>query len=172
MKRFSLILQAFLLGSLMACSDSDTGSESSPGSGGGDTSDTTYSIAWTPETPAKDEDIVFSIEGPTGEASSVGWNFGDGKFATAGPEDRVRHAYGEYGSYQVRAYVSISGRMNEVGATVVIAETEAAICVSNVSPARMEKVVFSLNQIQAVSSVTWVSEMEVPRRVRRSRRLR
>ena len=97
MKRFSLILQAFLLGSLMACSDSDTGSESSPGSGGGDTSDTTYSIAWTPETPAKDEDIVFSIEGPTGEASSVGWNFGDGKFATAGPEDRVRHAYGEYG---------------------------------------------------------------------------
>ena len=104
MKRFSLILQAFLLGSLMACSDSDTGSEPSAGSGA-EIHDTTYSIVWTPETPAKDEEVVFSIEGPAGEASSVGWNFGDGKFATASPGDRVRHAYGEYGRYQVRAYL-------------------------------------------------------------------
>ena len=113
-------------------------------------------ILWTPAIPVRDAAVVFSLEGSPDNVRSVLWMFGDGATATSGAGESAEHTYRTAGTYTVRATVTrLHGPMTELSATVAVADTEAAIVVSNDHPARMEQVAFALSRIPGVSGVVW-----------------
>lgn len=146
--RIILILWAIAGGLLTACSDG--GKETSGPENG------TQTIVWTPQTPVRDAAVTFSLEGSSDNVRSVLWMFGDGTTATSGAGEPAEHTYRTAGTYTVRATVTPQqGSMTELSATVAVADTQAAIVVSNDRPARMEKVAFALSRIPGVSGVVW-----------------
>lgn len=146
--RIILILWAIAGGLLTACSDG--GKETSGPENG------TQTIVWTPQTPVRDAAVTFSLEGSSDNVRSVLWMFGDGTTATSGAGEPAEHIYRTAGTYTVRATVTPQqGSMTELSATVAVADTQAAIVVSNDRPARMEKVAFALSRIPGVSGVVW-----------------
>ena len=146
--RIILILWAIACGPLAACSDGGT---EAPGPENG-----TQTIVWTPAIPVRDAAVVFSLEGSPDNVRSVLWMFGDGATATSGAGESAEHTYRTAGTYTVRATVTrLHGPMTELSATVAVADTEAAIVVSNDHPARMEQVAFALSRIPGVSGVVW-----------------
>ena len=146
--RIILILWAIACGLLAACSDGGT---EAPGPENG-----TQTIVWTPDSPVRDAAVVFSLEGSPDNVRSVLWMFGDGATATSGAGESAEHSYRTAGTYTVRATVTrLHGPMAELSATVAVADTEAAIVVSNDHPARMEQVAFAPSRIPGVSAVVW-----------------
>lgn len=146
--RIILILWAIGTGQFAACSDGGT---EAPGPENG-----TQTIVWTPAVPVRDAAVVFSLEGSPDNVRSVLWMFGDGATATSGAGESAEHSYRTAGTYTVRATVTrLHGPMTELSATVAVADTEAAIVVSNDHPARMEQVAFALSRIPGVSAVVW-----------------
>ena len=146
--RIILILWAIACGPLAACSDGGT---EAPGPENG-----TQTIVWTPAIPVRDAAVVFSLEGSPDNVRSGLWMFGDGATATSGAGESAEHTYRTAGTYTVRATVTrLHGPMTELSATVAVADTEAAIMVSNDHPARMEQVAFALSRIPGVSAVVW-----------------
>ena len=75
--------------------------------------------------------------------------FGDGSTATSAADKSAEHSYRTAGTYTVRATVTrLHGPMTELSATVAVADTEAAIVVSNDHPARMEQVAFAFSRLE------------------------
>lgn len=148
--RIILILWAIACGPLAACSDGGT---EAPGPENG-----TQTIVWTPAVPVRDAAVVFSLEGSPDNVRSVLWMFGDGATATSGADESAEHTYRTAGTYTVRATVTrLHGPMTELSATVAVADTEAAIVVSNDHPARMEQVAFALSRIPACRASSGIS---------------
>lgn len=100
-----------------------------------------YEIVWTPESPLKGETVTFSVLEAENDVRSILWTFGDNGTKSSDGASSVTHIYGYAGSYNVQAYLTLkAGGMKEVTAKVTVSDTEAAVLVSNVWPARMEKV--------------------------------
>ena len=113
-------------------------------------------ICWTPEAPAVEQTVSFSLGGDVANVRSVLWIFGDGKTASGGVSTPVEHAYAKAGEYVVKAAVThLSGPMTELSKSLTVNNTEAGMVVSNDFPARMEEVSFSLNHLAGVERVDW-----------------
>lgn len=113
-------------------------------------------IRWTPEAPAVEQTVSFSLGGDVVNVRSVLWMFGDGKTASGGASTPVEHAYAKAGEYVVKAAVThLSGPMTELSKSLTVNDTEAGMVVSNDFPARMEEVSFSLNHMAGVERVDW-----------------
>ena len=113
-------------------------------------------IRWTPEAPAVEQTVSFSLGGDVANVRSVLWMFGDGKPASGGASTPVEHAYAKAGEYVVKAAVThLSGPMTELSKPLTVNDTEAGMVVSNDFPARMEEVSFSLNRMAGVERVDW-----------------
>ena len=69
-------------------------------------------ICWTPEAPAVEQTVSFSLGGDVANVRSVLWIFGDGKTASGGVSTPVEHAYAKAGEYVVKAAVThLSGQI-------------------------------------------------------------
>ncbi len=140
-----------LLFGLLSCSGSETGGDDGGGQGG-----KTPRIVWEPSAPVKGGTVTFSLEDVDYDVRSILWTFGDTGTASSTGNTPTTHAYTNPGTFAVKAYVTVNpSGMKELSASVTVSDSEAGIVATNLFPARMEKAVFSLTNMQGISSVEW-----------------
>ena len=115
-----------------------------------------YEIVWTPESPLKGETVTFSVPEAENDVRSILWTFGDNGTKSADGASSVTHVYEYAGTYNVQAYLTLkAGGMKEVTAKVSVSDTDAAMILSNIFPARMETVTFGVTSVPGIQSISW-----------------